>query len=42
MLGMLEIGLGHHPVAAAGRVAAELEIFLEELLGRAPQAQIGA
>ena len=41
VLGVLEIALGHHAVTAAGRVAAELEIFLEQLLGRAADAQVG-
>ena len=42
MLGVLEIALRHDPVAAAGRVAAELEILLEQLLRRAADAQIRA
>ena len=41
VLGVLEIALRHHPVAAAGRVAAELEVFLEQLLRRPADAQIG-
>ena len=40
VLGVLEIALRHHAVAAAGRVAAELQVFLEKLLGGAAQAQI--
>ena len=40
MFGVLEVALRHHPVAAAGRVAAELEIFLEQLLRRAADAQV--
>ena len=35
MFGVLEIALRHHTVAAAGRVAAELQIFFEQLLGGA-------
>ena len=41
MLGVLEIAFRHHPVAAAGRVAAELQVFLEQLLGRAADADVG-
>ena len=41
VLGVLEVALRHHPVAAAGRVAAELEVFLEQLLRRPADAQIG-
>ena len=40
MFRMLEIPLCHHPVATARRVAAELEVFLEQLLGGAPDADI--
>ena len=29
VLGVLEVAFGHHPVAGAGRVPAELEILLE-------------
>ena len=35
MFRMLEEGFGGHPVSTAGRVAAELEVFLEKLLGGA-------
>jgi hypothetical protein len=41
MFGILEIALRHHPVAAAGSIAAKLQVFLEKLLRRATNAQIG-
>ena len=41
VLGVLEIALGHHPVAAAGRVASQLQIFLKQLLGCAADADVG-
>ena len=40
VLGILEVAFGHHPVPHAGRVAAELEVFLEELLGGAADSQV--
>lgn len=40
MLRMLEIAFRLHPVPAAGRVAAELEILLEQLLRGAAQPDI--
>ena len=40
VLGVLEVALRHHPVAAAGRIAAELQVFLEQLLRRSADAQI--
>ena len=40
VLGVLEVAFRHHAVAAAGRVAAELEVFLEQLLGGAADAQV--
>ncbi len=42
MLGMLEIAFRHDPVAAAGRVAAKLQIFLKQLLRGATDTQIGS
>ena len=42
VLRVLEIALGIDPVAAAGRVAAKLEVFLEKLLRRAAHAHIRA
>ena len=39
---MLEISLRHHAVAAAGRIAAELQVFLEQLLGGAADAHVRA
>ncbi len=42
VLRVLEVALRHHPVATAGRVAAELEIFLEQLLSRPADPKIGA
>jgi hypothetical protein len=39
---MLEIAFRHHAVARAGRVAAQLEVFLEQLLGGAANADIRA
>jgi hypothetical protein len=41
MLGVLEVALGGHAVAGAGRVAAELEVLLEQLLRGAAQAHVG-
>ena len=41
VLGVLEVALRHHPVATAGRVAAELEVFLEQLLRGSADAQVG-
>ena len=40
MLSVLEIAFGHHPIAAAGGVPAQLQILLKQLLGRAADAQI--
>ncbi len=42
MLGVLEIAFRHDPVAAAGRVAAKLQIFLKQLLRGATDTQIGS
>jgi len=42
MLRMLEIALGAHAITATGRIAAELEVFLEKLLGRSAQPDIRA
>jgi hypothetical protein len=42
MLSVLKVTLGHHAVAAAGRVAAELEVFLEQLLRGAADAHVWA
>ena len=42
VLGMLEIAFGHHPVAHAGRIAAKLQIALEQLLRGAAYPQIRA
>ena len=42
MLRMLEIAFRHHAVARAGRVAAKLEVLLEQLLGGAANADIRA
>jgi hypothetical protein len=42
VLGVLEITFAHHAVARAGRVAAELKIFFEELLRRATNTKVGA
>ena len=42
MLGVLEVALRHYPVPATGRVAAELQVFLEQLLRGAAHADIGA
>ena len=42
VLGMLKIAFGHHPVANAGRVAAQLQIFLEQLLSSATHPHIRA
>ena len=38
---MLEVALRHHPVTAARRIAAELEIFFKKLLRGAADANIG-
>ena len=40
MLGVLEVALRHHPVATAGGITAKLEIFLEQLLRRAANANV--
>lgn len=40
MFRVLEVAFRHDPVAAAGRVAAELQIFLEQLLGRPADAHV--
>src|SRR6185312_2951069 len=40
VLGVLEIGLRHHAIAAARRVTAELQVFLEQLLRGATDAHI--
>jgi hypothetical protein len=40
MLGVLEVTFRHHTVATAGRVAAQLQVFLEQLLRRATDTQI--
>ena len=40
VFGMLKIAFRHHPVAAAGRIAAELEVFLEQLLRGAAHPDI--
>ena len=42
VLRMLEIAFGLHAVAAAGRVAAKLEVFFEQLLGRTAQPYVRA
>ncbi len=42
VLGVLQIPFRHDPVAAAGRVAAKLQIFLKQLLSRAAHPQIRA
>ena len=42
MLRMLEIAFRGHPVAAAGRIAAKLEVFFEKLLRGTAHADIGA
>ena len=42
MLGVLEVGFRHHPVAAAGRIAAELQVLLEQLLRCAAQPHVRA
>ena len=41
MLGVLELALRHHAVAGARLVAPQLQIFLEQLLRRSPDPQIG-
>ncbi len=40
MLGVLEVALRHDTIPGTGRIAPELEIFLEKLLCRAAHAQI--
>ena len=40
MFRVLEVGLRGDPVATAGRIAAELEVFFEELLGGAANADL--
>jgi hypothetical protein len=40
MFRMLEEGLGRHPVSAAGRIAAQLQIFFEKLLGGTANADV--
>ena len=42
VFGVLEIAFRHHSVAATGRVTAELEVFLEQLLRRSANAEVGA
>ena len=42
VLGVLEIPLGHHAITAARRIAAQLQIFLKELLGCAADPDIRA
>ena len=42
MLGMLEVAFRHDPIPRAGRIASELQVFLEELLRGAAHAQIRA
>jgi len=42
VLGVLEVALCHHAVAAARRIAAELKIFFKKLLSSAADAHIGA
>lgn len=42
MLGMLEIAFGRHSVAAASRIATELQILLEKLLSRAAKTDVGS
>jgi len=42
VFGVLKKPFGLHPVAAAGRVPAKLEVFLEELLRGTADADIGA
>ena len=39
---VLEIAFRHNPVATAGRIAAKLEVFLEQLLSGAANPQIGS
>ena len=41
MFRVLEERFRHHPVSTAGRVAAELQIFFEKLLGGAADADFG-
>ena len=41
VFGVLEVAFCRHPVTAAGRVAPELKILLEQLLGGATDPQIG-
>ena len=42
VLGVLKVALCHHPVAAAGRIAAELQVLFEQLLGRSADSKVGA
>ena len=42
MLGVLKIAFRHHTVATARRIAAELQVFLEQLLRRATNAHVRA
>ncbi len=42
VLGVLKIAFSHHAVTRAGRIAAELEVFFEELLRGAANAQVRA
>ena len=42
MLRVLEVALRHHTVATAGRVAAKLEVLLEQLLRGPTDAKVGA
>ena len=40
MLGMLEIVLGHHRIAGGLGIARQLEIFLRDMLGIAPDLDV--
>jgi hypothetical protein len=42
MFGILEIAFCHHPVARAGRIPPQLQVFLEQLLRSAANPQIRA
>jgi hypothetical protein len=42
VLGILQVAFSHHAVATAGRVAAELQVFLEQLLRRAADPDVRA
>jgi hypothetical protein len=42
VFGVLEIAFRHHSVAATGGITAELEVFLEQLLRRSANAEVGA